>query len=293
MERKYFAIGLMSRPWFEEVLSGQIDVWQFPPGRKPRLGHMESGDYVLLLTRKDRKFVGELRLKDAKLVSYEQFEKDFRERAYEVNESPFVLPGQSCWVVVFDQVIKYKREVNKDEVLDFPIRGFSPLTDKHWDKREKCRNLAGIGEIIKPGWKTNLHEDAKRKLEELGRIFGWFSKREYVDRGVPIDVVWKEREDFPKVHKGFEVQHKGNLLIALSHLQHLSDWGKDTDLFLVITDEKDKEKAKTLLEMEPHLSGTFHRIRGQTEIITYDGLVRLYEEIKRSETFIRRAIGHS
>lgn len=288
MERKYFAIAITSREWFEKALSGRIDVLQFPPSRRPNLGHMKEGDYVLVLTRKDKKFVGELRFKEARFVSHGEFEEEFKERAYEVKESPFVSPGQSCWVMVFDEVIKYKDEVDKDKVMPFPILGFSPLSDKHWDKRENCRNLGGIGEIVEPKAKKDIHAELTGKIKEIGEFLGKWAKEGYHSDLYIHDVIWKPYEDAPRASHAFEVHHKGNLQEALLRLKHAQDiWG--CDIFIVVTEEMDKEKARH--SVSPFLKGALHEIGETLQILSSEEIFQIHRALGKHKelliTFIK------
>lgn len=288
MERKYFAVAITNRKWFEKALRGEIDVWQFPPNRRPNLGRMKGGDYVLVLTRKDRKFVGELRFKEARFVGHEEFEREFKERACEVEESPFVSPGQGCWVMVFDEVIKYKNEVDKDKVIPFPILGFSPFSDKHWDKRENCRNQGGLGETIEPrAKKTDIHAELTGKIKEMGEFLGKWAKEGYYSDLYIHDVIWKPYKNAPRASHAFEVHHKGNLQEALLRLKHAQDiWG--CDIFIVITEEVDKERAQR--SVSPFLKGALHEIGETLQILSPEEISQIHQSLEKHKELLAMLI---
>lgn len=125
----------------------------------------------------------------------------------------------------------------------------------------------------------HLHKEIKEKLVELGRVFGWYSQEEYKDKGIIIDVVWKEREQLP-IHKAFEVQHKGDVKGALVNLQHAHDCR--ADIFLIVTDEKDRIKAEELFE------GAFHNIKEFIKVISYSDFVNLYKAIISHKDIIEK-----
>ena len=127
-----------------------------------------------------------------------------------------------------------------------------------------------------------IHDELKSKLVTMGNILGMFAKAEYAVDGFRYDVVWKEREDFG-VRKAFEIQHRGSVDSALIKLKHAHDMWR-SDLFLIITGEKDIEKAKKLLA--PRLYGAFHEI-SHTKVIGPDAVRELHEAVTRHEQSVR------
>jgi len=132
---------------------------------------------------------------------------------------------------------------------------------------------------------ANQHKDAIEKLVELGEVCGWYSKDEFANESYRFDVVWKETEHLPP-HKVFEVQHKGMLKDSLINLQHAQDKWR-ADLFLIVTDEKDRKKTEQYLN--PYFTGSFHRIR-HTKVLLYDELVNLYDTVIRYKDFVEKML---
>jgi hypothetical protein len=127
-----------------------------------------------------------------------------------------------------------------------------------------------------------VHDELKGKLLDMGRILGMYAKAEYEVDGFKYDVVWKEREDL-RVCKAFEIQHRGSVDSALIKLKHAHDMWR-SDLFLIITGEKDIEKAKKLLA--PKLYGAFHEI-SHTKVIGPETVRELHDAVTRHEQSVR------
>lgn len=152
MEKKYFAIILETKEWFEKALSGEIDIANSPPNRSPKMGYLKEGDPVMVLTLKERTFVGELKFKEAREVNYDEFERRYRQRAYGTERAPFPSLKDKCWVMIFDDVRPYRNEVSEEDMrvfsdfddvkFSFHRRGFQLLTQRYWDNiRERIKNL--------------------------------------------------------------------------------------------------------------------------------------------------------
>ncbi|MEM3068296.1 MAG: hypothetical protein QXH58_00085 [Nitrososphaerales archaeon] len=119
------------------------------------------------------------------------------------------------------------------------------------------------------------HSTLKKAISELGEVLNFIPKQEYTDpHGLyRFDVVWLEDEGLPPV-KVFEVQVKGQTDLALTKLQHARDVWRGSDLFIVITEERDFERAKRIIE--PHLRGAFHRLKGLLMVLTADKIAHLH-----------------
>lgn len=130
-----------------------------------------------------------------------------------------------------------------------------------------------------------VHEQVETQLEEIGKIFGKYAKKEHHEAPYIYDVIWKEAEWLPRVTHAFEIQDKGNLIEALAKLKHAHDsWG--SKLFLIVTGEKDRRKLDQLLE--PHFMGTFHEIAGITTILSPEEVDELYKSLSRFKGVIER-----
>ena len=127
-----------------------------------------------------------------------------------------------------------------------------------------------------------VHDELKGRLVEMGRILGMYAEPEYEIDGFKYDVVWKEREDLG-VRKAFEIQHRGSVDSALIKLKHAHDMWR-SDLFLIVTGEKDIEKAKKLLA--PKLYGAFHEI-SHTKVVGPETVRELHEAVAKHEQSVR------
>jgi len=160
MSRKYFAVNFGTREWFREAAVREIDVANSPPNKEPKMQGMREGDPVLILTFGKRTFIGEFAFKEAMEVHYEKFERDYKQqnRVLETSHAPFPAPGDKCWIMVFDNVKSYRKEVSEKDIYDIPdlnksqihhifkrIRGFSPLKrEGYWEIREKIKEVGGF-----------------------------------------------------------------------------------------------------------------------------------------------------
>jgi len=113
---------------------------------------------------------------------------------------------------------------------------------------------------------------------------GKFSTTEFRETIYRYDVVWKEAEHLPRVTHCFEVQHKGNVVEALAKLKHAFDiW--HAALFIVITDEKDRLRARELLA--PYFAGVFHEIAAFATVLTPDDVGQMHGTLTRYQDVIR------
>ena len=126
------------------------------------------------------------------------------------------------------------------------------------------------------------HSEMITMLIELGEILRKYPEREYMSGPYRYDVVWKKTKAGNPT-KVFEVQRKGILDSALAKLKHAYDiW--NADLFLVITEPKDKDKARFLL------AGSFHEIGDVTALMQPEEIKELYESKKRFRELEKRGI---
>ena len=143
---RYFAITNTKVEWFEKAKRGEIDVWHFPPGKRPKVGQLQEGDPIVFLSYADEgcEFLGEAEFVEAREVSYEEFNREYKERALEVEKAPFPKPGERCWIMVLRNFREYERKVKKREspFSNIPIIGLNPFTERYWEKLELLRIMA-------------------------------------------------------------------------------------------------------------------------------------------------------
>lgn len=132
---------------------------------------------------------------------------------------------------------------------------------------------------------VRLHSQVQTQLEEIGKILAKYVEKEYHEAPYTYDVIWKDVQWLPRITHAFEVQDKGNLIEALAKLKHAHDsWG--SNLFLVVTGEKDRRKLDQVLE--PHFRGTFHEIASVTTVLSPEDVQELCQSLNRFEPIIKR-----
>jgi len=150
--------------------------------------------------------------------------------------------------------------------------------------REVEKEAVPMAPAIEPKPTEPLHKILKSKIREIGEILGKQTHTEFPAPPYVYDVVWKEIEALPPSHV-FEIQDKGNVNGALSKLQHARDVWRPK-LFLVITGERDRAKVDLLLR--PHWQGAFHKISGQTLVLTPDEIDDIHRVLSSHRETIKR-----
>lgn len=78
----------------------------------------------------------------------------------------------------------------------------------------------------------------------------------------------------------FEVEFKGSIDTALSRLAHAYDlW--HPELYLVVADERDRDRAKKLVE--PRMRGAFARLRDRLTIMSLDDVLGIHECLSKEK----------
>lgn len=138
------------------------------------------------------------------------------------------------------------------------------------------------GEEIKPA-----HDDIVETLKDMGNILGFIVKLEEQtpDKAYRLDVTWRDFEGHRPL-KVFEVELSGSIDLALARLTHALDiWGPE-QLWLIVSDVKETERAKKLVE--PRIKGSFARLRNKLEIIGWQDVIKAYKRVKESGDLIRK-----
>jgi hypothetical protein len=122
---------------------------------------------------------------------------------------------------------------------------------------------------------------------EIGEILDFHVKREEwtPDRAYRCDVTWRDYETHHSPLKVFEIELSGNVDHALSSLSHAYDSWRPEQLYLVIEDESDSERARKLIE--PRIKGAFARISGRLRIITWRDIYRLYSNLDKDRQLLK------
>jgi len=121
---------------------------------------------------------------------------------------------------------------------------------------------------------------------KLGEMLGFYVRREDLtpDGIYRCDVTWRDYEGHRPL-KIFEVELSSNVDLALSRLTHAYDvWGSER-LYLIVGDEGDTERARSLVE--PRVKGAFARIADKLRIVGWIDIYAVYESLRRKEELIR------
>jgi hypothetical protein len=125
------------------------------------------------------------------------------------------------------------------------------------------------------------HNKVKDMIFEIGKLHRYISDKEYIINSDRLDVVWRRVEQSVPTY-AFEVQVGGDVYHALAKLKHAYDiW--NSNIYLVTSDEH-RSKIKELL------SGTFHEIKNNLNIISLKNINDLYF-IQIEDSKLRKSIG--
>lgn len=165
---------------------------------------------------------------------------------------------------------------------------------RKWSERERLRRLASFVEEYADSpllhrverWsvedhspasvysRTLRHDEAKELLSEIGKALGYRVVAELPspDRLYKYDIAWfKGPSEVPE--KIFEVNIKGDVDRALARLKHALDIWRHPRLYLVVRSFRDLIRARRLAM--PLLSGTFHELSGNLEIVSAEELRKI------------------
>jgi hypothetical protein len=181
-------IVLTNPQWFDECLRRGCTVFDFPPNRSPRnVDKLRPGSVCLVLVRPrpgtprgEWAFVGEFTVRDVERVRGEEF-SSYAPRAVET-EVPFPKPGEASWIIEFERIRKYDRQVRLSECGDvrtstsgkplskWAITGFTYI---------RPEDAAGFLEAVRRKARSEEgargHDELVGELLELGA--GWASWR--------------------------------------------------------------------------------------------------------------------
>jgi predicted RNA-binding protein len=125
--------------------------------------------------------------------------------------------------------------------------------------------------------KTPEHNELLDRIVEAGKLFGFFSQKEYPINHYSVDVAWKQNESTPRPFAVFEVHLKGNLSETLARLKSART-NLRCDIFLYTT-KKQMLKAQSLVNtVFPELVDAI-RILHWTDINELEELGRRYREV--------------
>lgn len=174
--------------------------------------------------------------------------------------------------------------------IDIYTKNCTPvLEEKDFD--DAVRNIKEILGIYIPKQAEakeieRYHEVIKDMIKEIGEMLLMYAEKEFFNGTNRYDVIWKENPALLRACKVFEVQDKGNLISALVKLKHAWDQWR-SDLFLIVTGEKDINKARELIT--PYISGSFHEINN-TLVLRPEDIEDLYDTIKKYQYIVNKML---
>lgn len=308
----YGCIVVTVREWFEKCLERNCTVFNFPPNRQPKVQVLSPGSICLVLvkegsSRKEWLFVGEFTVKSVKLVKGEEFSA-YAPKAVETPKAPFPKPGESSWIIEFENLIKYERPVKLGECTDIIVKnkplskqaitGFTLLIP---DKAPQIINGIRSKARYKPVQPTIVstlqqvvelrpsHDDIVKELLELGEWLGFYVEKEKWtdDKLYRVDVAWMKSPERPPI-KVFEVEISNDVDRALTRLKHAHDIWNCQQLWLIVSDEAKAERARKLVE--PRLKGAFEEIRDIVIVVGWEEIHKLYTGINPYKDILKELL---
>jgi len=140
--------------------------------------------------------------------------------------------------------------------------------------------------ITQPPTAPPTHKDLVNMIKDVGEILDFVVRVEDFtpDKTYRCDVTWRDYEEHSPL-KVFEVEVSGNVDHALASLAHAYDVWRPESLYLVVSDERDLERAKKLVE--PRLKGAFSRLRGRLKVLTWGEVVTLHSALNQQKDLIK------
>jgi len=122
------------------------------------------------------------------------------------------------------------------------------------------------------------HSEIVSMLCDVGNILGFFVRVEETtpDGAYRCDVTWRDSEAHAPL-KVFEVETSHRIDHALSSLAHAHDVWRPERLYLIVSDERDLNRAIKLAE--PYVKGAFYRILRKLKIHAYKEIKDLYDDV--------------
>jgi hypothetical protein len=145
-------------------------------------------------------------------------------------------------------------------------RGFWTLTEK--GKREVETETAGF-EIAKIETVELDHKTVQQMIVEIGENLGYSAETEFEF----YDVAWRENAKSARLSHVFEVQSKGNIDSAFAKLKRAHD-AQRSKTFLILSSERDTNRAKQSLERE------FHELARYLTILSFAEINRVHQNLK-------------
>uniref|UniRef100_A0A7J3ZIH2 EVE domain-containing protein n=1 Tax=Fervidicoccus fontis TaxID=683846 RepID=A0A7J3ZIH2_9CREN len=287
---------LTTLQWFEECLRRECKVFYFSPNSRPNVRGLQSGSTCFVLAKPHFKaprgewaFVGELTVKDVRLVRGEEF-GDYASKAVEVG-APFPRPGEASWVIEFEEVVRYDRPVKLAECNDirtstsrkpmseWVILGFTYIRPEDAPSVVEAIRRKARGE-------GPSHDELVEKLLELGSWLNFVARREEPtpDGSYRMDVTWRDAKARAPL-KAFEIERSESVDAALTKLVHARHAWNCDQLWLIVSDEERTDRARVLVG--PRVRGTPASIRNRLRVLSWKELHDLHSALKPHEELLK------
>lgn len=145
-------------------------------------------------------------------------------------------------------------------------RGFWQITEKGKRQIESERHDF---QIAKAAIEELTHSKIQTMLVEIGKSLNYHAQIEFEY----YDVVWREKENSPRLSHVFEVQSKGNIDSAFAKLKRAFE-AQRSKPFLVLSTERDSRRAAQSLERE------FAELGDEIIILSFAEIHRIHQNLQ-------------
>jgi hypothetical protein len=161
-----------------------------------------------------------------------------------------------------------------DDGLLIRTRGIWTLTEKGLETAvEKSADFL----LTKTETKNFTHNEIQNLTAEIGRLLGFYSELEFEY----YDVIWREKENNPRISHVFEVQSKGNIDSAFAKLKRAFD-AQRSKPFLIVASERDTKRAKQSLSRE------FQEMETHITVLSFAEIKKIYDNINDISVFLTK-----
>jgi hypothetical protein len=112
------------------------------------------------------------------------------------------------------------------------------------------------------------HREIQEMIAKIGNSLNYFSELEFEF----YDVVWREKENSPRISHVFEVQSKGNIDSAFAKLKRAYEAQRSIP-FLVVASERDTKRAMQSLQRE------FIELQEVITILSFAEVNKIYQNL--------------
>lgn len=112
------------------------------------------------------------------------------------------------------------------------------------------------------------HIEIQNITAKIGSLLGFYTELEFEY----YDVIWREKENNPRISHVFEVQSKGNIDSAFAKLKRAFD-AQRSKPFLIVASERDTNRAKQSLTRE------FKELENHLTVLSFAEMKKIYDNI--------------